>query len=183
MATLTRRLGGNPNRKHNMSSEIETLRQSMRAAQVYGKGQYFEAGLYGLQVQKVFYKRTLIDGTAKENIIAEFTVIESNDPTIIGSSRSSVFSFAHKGWLPRFKALLLGLIGVDQDGKISDAANEAVEDIYIALRSDEERVKLGFPPNFLTGKYIRAEAMPGVSQMGKPVTNMKWIPWAGPAAA
>ena len=156
---------------------IDELRASMRAAQVFGKGQYFEPGRYTLEVQKLFYKRTTIDGTAKENIICEFKVLESSNPAIeVGSTRSSVFAFHHKGWLPRFKALVLALIGIDPDAKVPPAAEEAATDVYVALRDEGERTRLGFPENFMAGRKVQAEAMAGTSQAGKPVTNMKWMP-------
>jgi hypothetical protein len=158
-------------------SDIETLRAAMRAAQVFGKGQYFEPGRYRLRVAKLFYKESMMEGTAKKNIIAEFTVLESSNPDVeVGSTRSSVFAFHHKGWLPRFKAVLIALSGRDPDAKSSPEIEKMVEDIYVALLRDDERIKLGFPENFLAGVEVLAEAMPGTSMAGKPVTNMKWTP-------
>lgn len=158
-------------------SDIDALRASMRAAQVFGKGRYFSEGRYELEVLKLFYKRTLVEGSAKENIICEFKVLHTSAKDVeAGATISSVFSFHHKGWLPRFKALVLALIGVDPDAKIPREAEEAATDVYVALRDDGERQRLGLPENFMAGKRVSAEAMPGKSQKGTPVTNMKWTP-------
>src|SRR5580700_3970251 len=109
-----------------MSNEtIEELRAAMRDAQVFGKGQYFKEGRYQLEVLKLFYKRTVIDGSAKEHIICEFKVLASSNPAVeVGSTRSSVFSFHHSGWRSRFKVLMLALIGVDPDGNIPKEAED-----------------------------------------------------------
>lgn len=163
-------------------STIEELRAAMRGAQVFGKGQYFEEGRYELEVLKLFYKRTTIDGTAKENIICEFKVLASSNPAIeVGATRSSVFSFQHQGWLSRFKSLTLALIGVDPDSKIPVEAENAASDVYVALRDDSERVRMQLPENFMAGKRIHAEAIPGKSRKGGDVTNMKWTPAAAAA--
>ncbi len=87
-----------------------------------------------------------------------------------------MFAFHNKGWLSRFKALVLALVGVDPDAKVPEAAEKAAIDIYVALRDDTERAKLGFPENFMHGIRVAAEAMPGKSAGGTPVTNMKWAP-------
>lgn len=162
-----------------MSTDIEALRASMRSAQVYGKGRYFKEGRYLLEVDKMFYKRSTAEGVTSENIICEFKIIESSNAEMeVGSSVSTVFSFKHVGWLPRLKSLLIALVGVDPDGKIPAAAENAATDCYIALRSDEERTKMGLPENFFHGKRVNAEAIPGKSKKGGDVTNMKWSPVA-----
>lgn len=159
------------------NDDIEALRASMRAAQVFGKGQYFKTGRYALQVDKLFYKKSMIEGAAKENIICEFRVLASSNPEIeVGSTRSTVFAFHHKGWLPRLKSLLFALIGVDPDGKVPPEAEKSVMDIYVALRVDDERKRLGLPENFMTGRKVLAEAIAGRSMKGTEVTNMKWTP-------
>lgn len=159
------------------NADIEALKAQMRAAQVFGKGQYFEKGQYTLEVDKLFYKRTLVEGVAKENIICEFKVLSSSNPTVeTGETRSTVFAFHHKGWLPRFKALLIALAGVDPDGRVPPETESLVMDLYVALRSDEERKRMKLPENFLKGRRVRAEAFPGKSQRGVDVTNMKWSP-------
>jgi len=160
-----------------MSSEIEQLRQSMRAAQVFGKGQYFQEGRYHLEVIKFFYKKTFIDGSSKENFICEFKVLASSRADVeIGSTRSTVFSCSHAGWLPRLKALMLALVGVDPDSKIPKEAEDATVDMYVAMRDDGERQRLGLPENFLAGRQVFAEAIPGKSKKGGDVTNMRWTP-------
>jgi len=164
-----------------MGTEIDQLRASMRAAQVFGKGQYILIGRHDLDVLKLFYKRTLIDGVAKESIIAEFTVRASTNPEmVVGETRSVVYTFDKKGWMSRFKALVLALVGVDPDGRVPLEAENAIGDIYAALRSDEERVKLGLPENFLAGKHVHVEGIPGTIRggpnAGKPIVDLKWTP-------
>lgn len=159
------------------SATIEELRAAMRGAQVFGKGQYIEEGQYLLETIKIFYKRTVIDGSAKESIICEFKVLESSKPEVeIGSTRSYVENLANAGWLSRFKSCMLALIGVDPDGKIPKDAEDATTDLYVALRDDGERVRLGLPENFMAGKRVRVEGMAGKSKKGGAVTNKKWIP-------
>jgi hypothetical protein len=161
-----------------MSTMIDELRASMRSAQVFGTGKYFQPGQYDLEVIKLFYKRSIEEGTAKENIICEFKVLTSTNPeTEVSSTVSSVFAFKHQGWLSRFKALTLALIGVDPDAKIPAAAEEAATDIYVCLRDDTERTRLGLPENFMAGKKVKVEAFQGKSRKGTPVTNMKWTPF------
>ncbi len=150
----------------------------MRGAQVFGKGQYFTGeGRYALEVLKLFYKRTVMEGQAKESIISEFKVLESSRADVEpGFTRSVVFSFHHAGWLPRFKALVLALLGVDPDGKLPAAAEDTATDIYVALRDDTERQRLGLPDNFMAGRKVITETFPGLTRKGGPCTNMKWFP-------
>ena len=166
-----------------MGAEIEALRASMRAAQVFGKGQYILVGRHDLEVLKLFYKRTLIDGVAKESIIAEFKVTATTNPEMSsGETRSVVYTFDKKGWMSRFKALILALVGVDPDGRIPADVEIAVGDIYAALRDDSERIRLGLPENFLFGKRVHVEGIPGTIRggpnVGKPIVDLKWTPAA-----
>lgn len=166
-----------------MPTEIEMLRASMRQAQVYGKGQYLEEGVHELEIIKVKHQRTLVEGAAKESLIAEFKVLSSSNPTHqVGSTRSYVENLVNTGWLSRFKAFMIAAIGVDPEGKVPTEAEEATSDMYVALRSDEERVKLGLPENFMAGRRVRCEGMAGKSKKGGPVTNKKWLPLAAPAS-
>lgn len=163
-----------------MNSRVEELRRTMMGAQVAGKGQYFQPGLYSLEVEKVFYKRSIQEGVAKENIIAEFKVLESSNPDCeVGSTRSVVFSFKHAGWMGRFKALVLALCGEDPDSKLSKEKEDEVANFYAALIEDDFRVAQKLPPNFLGGLRVKAQAMAGQAKSGQAVTNMKWIPVKG----
>lgn len=168
-------------------SEIDDLRKAMREAQVFGKGQYILLGLHLLEVQKQFYKRSLIDGVAKESIVTEFTVKESNNPEmVIGETRSNVYNFEKKGGLSRFKAMTFGLIGIDPDGKLSPQAHEAATDVLVALKFDQERVRLGLPENFMTGRLVISEGIKGSIKTGphagKECVDLKWRPYGGPVA-
>src|SRR5579872_6126717 len=139
-----------------MTTEIEALRASMRAAQVFGKGQYILKGIHWLEIVKLFYKRTHMEGTTKESVICEFTVKGTNNPEmVVGETRSIVFNFEKKGWLSRFKALGLAIVGVDPEARTPPEAEKAVEDIYVALRDDAERQRLGLPENFAAGTLLR----------------------------
>ena len=161
---------------------IEELRASMRAAQVYGKGQYFSKGLYLLKVKLMKYQRTMVDNVLKESIVVEFEVLETSNPEVLkGETRSVVFAFHNQGWLSRFKAFVLALVGVNPDGNVDPAAQEAAIDIYVALRDDNERKRLELPEQIGVGMLVHAEAIPGTSRKGNPVTNMKWTPVAASA--
>jgi hypothetical protein len=164
------------------TSEIDALRASMRSAQVAGKGQYVGEGRHVLEVDKCFVKRSSYDGVQKETYICEFKVLESSNPTHeAGSTRTYAENPANLGWLGRWKGCLLGLIGVDPAGKVPAEAETAVGDIIVALRYDDERIKLGFPENFLKGRRVRCEGMAGKSKGkdGKPgtdIVNKRWTP-------
>lgn len=156
-------------------NRVEEIRAAMRSAQVAGKGQYFEPGRYELEVEKAFYKRTIVDGTAKENIIFEFKVLASSNPACeVGATRSTVFSFKHAGWMGRLKALLVACAGGDPDAQLTNEQQDEVADIYGAILDDSFRVSKQLPPDFLKGIRLRAEAIPGVAKSGQAVTNMKW---------
>lgn len=155
-------------------ADINELRASMRSANVYGKGQYFEPGRYLLEVDRGFYQRTMIDGTAKESVIFEFRVLESTNPDIeVGSTRSSVFSAANQGWLSRLKSLQLALHGGEV---MTKDLEEEIADHYVALREPSYREQMKLPDNFYRGFRVNAEAMAGKSRSGVSVTNMKWSP-------
>jgi hypothetical protein len=162
--------------------DLEALRASMRAAQVFGKGQYILVGRHVLRVAKLFYKRTMIDGVGKESIIAEFTVLATTNAEMqVGETRSVVFNFEKKGWMSRFKALLLALAGVDPDGKIPPQAETFVGDVYVALRDDSERQRMNLPENFMANRCINVEGIPGTIKngvnAGKPLVDLKWTPY------
>jgi hypothetical protein len=164
-----------------MTDSIELLRKSMRAAQVFGKGQYILNGQHHLHLQTLRYKCTVIDGVAKESIAAEFTVILTTNPEIaIGETRSTVYTFDKKGWLSRFKAMTLALCGVDPYGRVIPEAEQGAEDVYAALKFDSERVRLQLPEDFMSGRQVRVEGIPGMIKTGpnagKAITDLKWIP-------
>lgn len=156
----------------------DEFRKEIRGARVFGKGQYFEPGQYLLEVSNAFYQRTLKNGTASENIIVEFTVLQSSNANIeVGSTRSSVFAFKHDGWLDRFKSLVVALMGHHPSPNLSKETEAQVEDVYVALRSSQFRAEHKLPDNFLKGIRIQAEGFPGTSRRGGPITNMKWSPY------
>ncbi len=153
---------------------IEELRASMRSAQVFGKGQYFEPGLYLLEVKNLFYKKSLFQGTSKENIIAEFTVLESSNKDIaVGSTRSEVFTFSKAGWLGRFKAMLTAILDAQDQG-----SEDNVADVYAALMYDAERERLGYPENWLAGWKVRGEGIMIETKEKKiKLCSMQWTPF------
>lgn len=161
-------------------NDIEALRKMMREAQVSGKGQYVEQGQHDLELDKAFCKRSNHAGTPKENYIFEFKVIRSTNPTHeVGSTRSYVENVANQGWLERMKGCIAALVGVDPYGAISPQDQDTIADIIAALRYDEFRVQKGWPENFLKGRRVSCEGMPGTSQKkGMPVTHKKWKPMA-----
>ncbi len=163
-----------------MTTEIEALRATMKAAQAAGKGQYIGEGRHLLEVARCFVKRSAQGGTVKESWICEFKVIESSNATHeVGSTRSYVENPANQGWLERWKSFMLAAIGVDPSAQPTPAgADDAVANLFVALRYDEERVKMNLPENFFKGKRVSCEGMSGTSRLGGPVTNKKWTPAA-----
>jgi hypothetical protein len=164
-------------------STIEELRASMRAANVAGTGQYILLGKHLLEVQKLFYKRSVIDGAAQESIIAEFTVLQtSNSESRVGETRSTVFKFDKKGALSRLKPMLIALLGVDPyAGRITPDAEDAAIDVYVALRDETERRKKNLSENFMMGRKVWAEGFPGTIKTGpnagKPIVQINWTPF------
>jgi hypothetical protein len=160
-------------------SEIDEIRKQMRSAQVFGKGRYFKDGVFDLEIDKFFYKRSVTDGAVSENYICEFKILTSTNSELVpGSTVSSVFAVKpNTGWMNRLKALLLAVVGVDPDASaIPPAAEEAATDLYVAMRDDNERKRLGLPENPCSGIHVHAEAISGKSRAGGPVTHMKWKP-------
>lgn len=165
-------------------SEIDELRKAMAAAQVNGRGLYVGNGQHVLVVDKALVKRTQIQGTFKESWIIEFKVVQSTAADHeVGSTRSLVENPQNAGWMDRFKGALVAIVGADGSAKLSPEVEKAVGDIFVALKYDEERVKLGWPTDFLKGRMVLCEGTPGVSRgKGTPVTNKKWSPYVAPAA-
>lgn len=164
-------------------SEIEALRAAMRGAVVSGKGQYIEAGQHELTLDKAFFKRSQQGGKVKESYIFEFKVDKSSNPTHeVGSTRSYVENMANDGALERIKPCLAAIVGVDPYGVISPADQDLIADIIAALRYDEYRVQKNWPVDFLKGRRVACEGMPGTSRKGTPITNKKWSPLAAAPA-
>lgn len=157
----------------------DELRAAMRSAQPSGRGNYLEDGRHVLEVDKALCKRTTFEGKTKESWIIEFKVVESSNSTHeVGSTRSYIENPENAGWLGRFKSALLAIGGVDPSSKISPEIETAVGDILAALRFDEERVRLGWPVDFLKGRRVFCEGSKGKSRSGSDVTNKKWQPIA-----
>ena len=73
------------------------------------------------------------------------------------------------GWMDRFKAALVAICGLDGSKKLSAQDEDLIGDIFVALRYDEERVKKGWPENFLNGRKVSCEAQAGhVAQATRP---------------
>jgi hypothetical protein len=159
-------------------AEIDKLRSAMRASQVFGKGVYVEEGRHRLMIDKVICQRTEIDGAVKETYLAECKVIASTNPSHeVGSTRTYAESTKNKGWMGRWKAFLAAAAGADP-GKLSPTDQETISDMIAAIRYDEFRAQKRWPENFLHGRVVDCEGMPGKSQGGTPITNKKWSPVA-----
>ena len=169
-----------------MSQEIDALRAAMRAAQVNGRGLYIGNGTHILNVDKALCKRTLIQGNWKETWIVEFKVAASSAADHeVGQTRSYVENPQNAGWMDRFKGALVAICGIDMGTrKLTAEEEDTIGNIFVALRYDEERVRLGWPENFLKGRQVVCEGSDGKSLKGISVTNKKWSPYvAAPAAA
>lgn len=161
-----------------MNADIEALRASMRASQVVGRGQYIEDGRHTLEVKLVKCHRTQIDGRWKESYIVECTVLASSNPTHeVGSTRSYVENPENSGWMSRFKGFLAAAAGLAPDRPIAPADQEVISDMIAAIRYDEFRTSKGWPENFLAGRRLTCEGMPGKARSGTPVTHKKWAPY------
>ncbi len=68
------------------------------------------------------------------------------------------------------------MLGLDPYGVIPSEAQEAIADIIAALRYSEFRASKGWGEDFLKGRRVLCEGMPGTSKKGTPVTNKKWSP-------
>ena len=160
-------------------SSIDELRAAMKAAQPSGRSAYVEEGKHLLEVKILSCKHSLVEGKQKEAWIAEFNVIESTNPShVVGTTRAYIEVPENQGWLGRFKSCLLALLGVDPSGVVSPEAEKSIGDIFVALRYDEERIKLGLPENFMAGRRVVCEGSKGLSRKGGPVTNKLWSPVA-----
>lgn len=159
----------------------EELRAAMRSAQVPGAGQYIGDGRHHLELALGFIKRSAFEGKVKETWIFEFKVLESSNQTHeVGSTRTYAENPNNDGYLGRVKHCLISLAGLDPTSKLTSADEDTIGNIIVALRYDEERVRMGWPENFLKGRRVYCEGMAGKSRKGSDITNKKWAP--APAA-
>lgn len=156
----------------------------MRAAAPSGRGQYIEDGQHLLEIEKCFCKRTEIDGRWKETYICEFKVLHSTNPTHEqGQTRSYAENPENAGWMGRWKSFLAAAAGLDPDMKLSQQDEDTIADMIAALRYEEFRASKRWPENFLKGRQVTCQGVPGKSKGGTPITNKKWMPYVAPAAA
>lgn len=165
-------------------SSIDELRAAMRAAQPTGRSAYVEEGKHLLEVSTASCKQTSEEGVMRESWIIEFQVIESNNPTAKpGMTLAYIEVPKNKGWLGRFKACLIAIVGLDPALPLSAAQEETIGNLTVALRHEDTRKAMQLPENFLKGRRVVCEGSKGLSRAGGPVTNKKWSPAPAPVAA
>lgn len=166
--------------------DIEAIRKAMRAANVTGSGDYITSGKHYLELVRAKFQTTMIESKAKQSMIFEFKVHATTAPDKmpIESTRSYVDNPDNTGYLGRVKACLFALLGVDPNGKITEAQETSIVDVYGALVFESERVRLGLPDNFLAGRFVVCEGFDDTSRTNKkPIVKKNWYPAPPPAAA
>ncbi len=163
--------------------DIDALFSNMASAPVFGKGAYFEAGIFKVKV-KTF---KVNDGFNGKAFISEFDVLESNNPNIaVGSTRSFVLLWTNKYLMADISVLVMALLGEDpsKGNNANDPALRALVAQFTraALGSEAAKKELGsdYQDGMFIGKEIRLECTlkpPGKS--GKPFTSHKWSPLEG----
>jgi hypothetical protein len=166
--------------------DINEIRKAMRAAQVTGSGDYITSGTHLLELTRAKFQRTMIQAKSKESMIFEFKVHSSTTPDkmVPGETRSYVDNPDNTGYLGRVKGCILALMGVDPNGKVLPADDEAATELYCACVDDSIRVSHEWPENFLAGRFVICEGFDGVSQTNhKPIVKKNWKPSAAPATS
>ncbi len=141
-------------------ADIDQILSGMAKAEIFGSGNYMSPGLYTVETKRVFVK----DGFKGKTFVAEFTVLESNNPKHTpGSSGSWVLKFEWKatfGHITKYVAAILGLDPNDKKVQADPAIRQQIELIVrAACGSDIAKKELGeeYEEGMLEGVQLRLE--------------------------
>jgi hypothetical protein len=168
-------------------SNIDALFAGMADAKIFGKGSYFEAGIYKVKLKSFFVK----DGFNGTSFISEFEVLESNNPAVApGVTRSFVMLFTNKYLLSDVSLLVMALLGFDPSKKENQESAELRKVVAsyttAALGSEKGKAECGaaFTEGMFIGRVLGLECTQvptkpsAKNPNGGTFTNHKWSPIA-----
>lgn len=175
------------------SQEIDTMFGALANASVTGSGNYFtEEGIHIVELRDFFVN----SGFNGVSLIAEFTVLSSNNPEVKpGSSRSAVYKKDSQYFLANTKKIVMALLGYEPT-RDNFSNPEIGKEIALAcaavLGSETARKEMGsaFSPDMFKGVKLRVEC---VAKQTKPSPknpeggtriDCTWVPFTDlPASA
>lgn len=93
---------------------IDKLFEGMAKAEIFGRGNFMEAGLYTVETTNIFVK----DGFRGKSFIAEFKILTSNNPNHApGTSGSWVLKFEWPATYGHITKFVMALLGYDLTAK------------------------------------------------------------------
>ena len=179
-------------RASRMSASIDQLFAGMAKAEINGSGTYMDDGLYVVETKNIFVKKGTNPQKPGDSFIAEFTVIESNNPKhAVGSSGSYVLKFSNifaMGNIVEFVMALLGYENTKENQKNEEIRKEVDLVTRATCGSDAAKKELGdlYEEGMLRGIRVRLECTkkPTAPKPGKPdggvFTVHKWSPLPAP---
>ena len=148
----------------------------MRGAQVYGKGVYVEEGRHVLEIDRLFFKRTSFGRELSKASV--HLRVQKGDRELEPYSRNRVDALVRRGPdEPRdgsdgSRRFFSPPPVATPSQKHSPEDEEAIGNIIVALKWEEERARLGWPENFIEGPRRGrpiSGGMKGTSKKGGPV--------------
>jgi hypothetical protein len=174
-----------------MSNSIDQLFAGMAKAEIFGKGSYFDAGIYRVKLKTFHVKEGGFNGNS---FISEFEIVESNNPgSPAGSTRSFVMNFTNKYIMADVSMLVLALLGHDPAKKENQQNAELRETVAkytrAALGSETAKKELGaeYEEGMFLGVELKLECTivptkPSAKNLnGGTFTTHAWSPIAEPA--
>ncbi len=166
-----------------MSLDIDKLFDGMARAEIFGKGNYLEDGIYTVEMRNIFAK----EGHKGKSFICEFTILESsNAANPPGSSGSWVLNFSNKYAFGTIAELVLALLGYEntRENQTDPTIRKQVELVARAVCGSETAQKeLGadYEDGMLLGIRVKLETtkratQPTATKPAGTFTAHKWSP-------
>lgn len=164
---------------------IDALFANMSKAEVFGKGSYFEKGIYEIELKVL----KVNDGFNGKSFISEFEVLSSTNEKIeVGCTRSFVINFTNKYIMADVTLLVMALLGFDPSKKENLENKELRETVAkytrAALGSETAVKELGseYEADMFIGQKLRLECAITATKpsaknpTGGTFTHHKWTP-------
>lgn len=164
--------------------DIDKLFDGMAKAEIFGKGNYLEEGLYVLESKNFFVK----EGHKGTSFVSEFTVVESNNAAHpAGSTASWVINFDNDYIFGNISELVIALLGQEntRENQVDAAFRDEVELITRAVcgsKKAQEALGGNYSEGMLNGIRVKVETKKKATQKGGEYTAHKWSPVRVPEA-
>lgn len=172
-----------------MSNTIDALFAGMAQKEIFGKGQYFEAGIFEVKLKTFTVKP---DGFNGASFISEFEVITSSNPEVQpGVTRSFVMLFSNKYIMADVSQLVMALMGFDPS-KPENQKNPALRELVakytraslgsVAAKAELAQMEATFADGQFIGQHLKLECVkvptrPSVKNPeGGQFTAHRWSP-------